>query len=506
MAGRGSEISDESATAFESKITLSVIITCIVAASSGLIFGYDLGISGGVTTMIPFLEKFFPEILKKAASVEQNTYCVYDNQLLTLFTSSLYLAGLVTSLIASRITTTLGRRNTILLGGAIFLVGGAINGGAQNIAMLIVGRILLGFGIGFTNQATPLYLSEIAPPKWRGALSTSFQFFVQVGVVVAGCINYVTAKHPSGWRISLGLAVVPAALITIGAFIISDTPNSLVERGKIDQARKALHKIRGSNNVEPELEELLRRSQYAKSMKQYQFSTIFERQYRPHLVIAIAIPLFQQLTGINMAAFYAPNLFQSMGFGNNAALLANIILGLVNIVSVIIFSTIVDRVGRRVLFITGGILMFFSQIALAIALAEATGSYGTGRISKGNAALLLVLMCFYSSGFGWSWGPLLWLIPSEIFPLKIRSIGQSIAVAVQFITIFVLSQTFLTMLCHLKFGAFLFHATWIVVMTLFIILFLPETKGLHLDSIYAVWCKHWFWRCYVKGEVLRNQR
>lgn len=104
--------------------------------------------------MIPFLEKFFPEILKKAASVEQNTYCVYDNQLLTLFTSSLYLAGLVTSLIASRITTTLGRRNTILLGGAIFLVGGAINGGAQNIAMLIVGRILLGFGIGFTNQVS----------------------------------------------------------------------------------------------------------------------------------------------------------------------------------------------------------------------------------------------------------------------------------------------------------------------------------------------------------------
>lgn len=114
--------------------------------------------------MIPFLEKFFPEVLMKAASAERNMYCVYDSQLLTLFTSSLYLAGLVSSLIASRITLTLGRKNTIMLGGIIFLVGGAVNGGAKNVAMLIIGRVLLGFGIGFTNQVSyiiySIYLSK----------------------------------------------------------------------------------------------------------------------------------------------------------------------------------------------------------------------------------------------------------------------------------------------------------------------------------------------------------
>jgi len=222
-----------------------------------------------------------------------------------------------------------------------------------------------------------LYLSEIAPPKWRGALSTGFQFFVQVGVLAAGFINFVAAKHPWGWRISLGLAVVPAALITIGALIICDTPNSLVERGKIDDARKALHKIRGSDNVEHELEELVRQSQYAKSLKQEPFVTILERQYRPHLVIAVAIPLFQQLTGINMVAFYAPNLFVSIGFGQQAALFGNIILGLVNIVSVIVFSTIVDRVGRRVLFITGGIQMLISQVSLTLTRYSMFNSLGT---------------------------------------------------------------------------------------------------------------------------------
>ena len=142
------------------------------------------------------------------------------------------------------------------------------------------------------------------------------------------------------------------------------------------------------------------------------------------------------------------------------------------------------------------------QIAVAIVLAVSTGVHGTARLSKGNAELLLVLMCFYSAGFGWSWGPLLWLIPSEIFPLKIRTTGQSIAVAVQFVTVFILSQSFLSMLCHLKFGAFLFHACWIVVMTIFIIFFLPETKGVQLDSIYDLWSKHWLWGRFVKGEVL----
>ncbi|KAK7410527.1 hypothetical protein VNO78_01370 [Psophocarpus tetragonolobus] len=490
---------------FVGKITLSVIITCIVAASSGFLFGYDLGISGGVTTMVPFLEKFFPDILRKVANAEVNMYCVYDSQVLTLFTSSLYLAGLISSLAASRVTAVLGRRNTILLGGVTFLVGGALNGGAENIAMLILGRILLGFGVGFTNQAAPLYLSEIAPPKWRGAFNTGFQFFLGVGALVAGCINFVTAKHTWGWRVSLGVVVAPTAVMTVGSFLITDTPSSLVQRGKIDHARKALRRARGSSiDVEPELEELIKWSQIAKSMDQEPFKTIFESQFRPHLVMAVAIPFFQQLTGINIVAFYAPNLFQSVGLGHDAALLSAIILGAVSLSSLLISTATIDRFGRRFLFITGGICMLVCQIAVSVTLAVVSGVHGTKKISKGNAILVLVLLCFYTAGFGWSWGPLTWLIPSEIFPVKIRTTGQSIAVAVQFITIFILSQTFLTMLCHFKFAAFLFYAGWIIIMTLFVIFFVPETKGIPLESMYTVWDKHWFWRRFVKRELVRE--
>ncbi|QCE15890.1 MFS transporter [Vigna unguiculata] len=285
----------------------------------------------------------------------------------------------------------------------------------------------------------------------------------------------------------------------MGALLITDTPSSLVERGKIDQARRALRKARGSSiDVEPELEELIKWSQIAKSVEQEPFRTIFERQYRPHLVMAVAITFFQQLTGINVVAFYAPNLFQSVGLGHDAALLSAIILGTVNLASIVLGTAIVDRFGRRFLFVTGGIVMFLCQLALSIVLAVVTGVHGTKDISKGNAIVVLVLLSLYAASFGGSWGSLTWLIPSEIFPLKIRSTGQSIAIGVQFVTIFILSQTFLAMLCHFKFGAFVFYAGWIVVMTIFIIFFLPETKGIPLESMYIVWSKHWFWRHFVK--------
>ena len=210
-----------------------------------------------------------------------------------------------------------------------------------------------------------MYLSEVAPSKWRGAFNTGFQFFIGIGVVAANCINFGTAKHSWGWRLSLGLAVVPAAIMTIGALLISDTPSSLVERGKLTQAKRSLVKVRGKEtDVEPELADLIKSSEIAKAANQEPFVTIFEKQYRPHLVMSIAIPFFQQVTGINIIAFYAPVLFQSVGFGSNSALIAAIILGMVNLGSILVSTSVVDRYGRRFLFLVGGIQMFVCQVCI----------------------------------------------------------------------------------------------------------------------------------------------
>ncbi|XP_074272658.1 sugar transport protein 5-like [Silene latifolia] len=487
---------------YDGRITSVVVITCIVAASGGLIFGYDIGISGGVTMMVPFLQEFFPSILKNAANAETNMYCVYDSQLLTSFTSSLYIAGVIASVVASRVTATYGRKFTMVLGGCTFFLGALINGASINIAMLIIGRLLLGFGVGFTNQAAPVYLSEVAPPKWRGAFNTGFELFIGIGILIANCINFATSKITWGWRVSLGLAAVPAVVMTVGALFIPDTPNSLVARGKVEEAKQSLVKTRGKDNVDAELSELIKASEIAKSVGEEPFMSIFKRVYRPQLVIGILIPFFQQVTGINVIAFYAPVLFTSVGFGSDSALIAAIILGLVNLGSNLVSIFLVDRFGRRVLFLQGGVQMFICQVAVAGILAATIGMSGTGQMSKGSAILVLVLMCLYAAGFGWSWGPLTWLVPSEIYPLKIRAAGLSISIAVNFGTTFVVSQTFLAMLCKFRFTAFLFYSAWIAIMTIFVALFVPETKGIPLDSMHRVWKQHKYWNKFVNNEPL----
>ncbi|KAL0393476.1 UNVERIFIED_CONTAM: Sugar carrier protein C [Sesamum latifolium] len=183
-----------------------------------------------------------------------NQYCKFDDARLTFFTSSLYLAALAASVFASTITRTLGRKCSMLVGGILFLAGAIVNGFAQNVNMLIIGRVLLGCGIGFSNQSVPVYLSEMAPYRYRGMLNMFFQLTITIGILAANLINYFTAqiKSGEGWRISLGCAAVPALLFIAGSLYLPDTPNSLIERGKQEEALKRLRNIRGIEDVEEE--------------------------------------------------------------------------------------------------------------------------------------------------------------------------------------------------------------------------------------------------------------
>ncbi|XP_050223322.1 hexose carrier protein HEX6 isoform X2 [Mercurialis annua] len=472
----------------------------------GVIFGYDIGISGGVTSMDPFLKRFFPEVYRKMKDdTKISNYCKFDSQLLTSFTSSLYVAGFIASFFASAVTRAFGRKQSILFGGAAFLAGAALGGAAFNVYMLIFGRVLLGVGVGFANQSVPLYLSEMAPPRYRGAISNGFQFSIGIGALSANLINYGTEKIQGGWgwRISLAMAAVPAFILTLGAFFLPETPNSLIQRGKDHKkAKRMLQRVRGTNDVQAELDDLIQASIISRTVE-HPFKNIMRRKYRPQLVMAIAIPFFQQVTGINVIAFYAPLLFRTIGLGESASLLSSIVTGVVGSGSTFVSMLIVDKYGRRALFIFGGIQMFLSQIMVGSIMAAELGDHGgTG---KGYAFIILTLICIYVAGFGWSWGPLGWLVPSEIFPLEIRSAGQSIVVAVSFIFTFIVAQTFLSMLCHFKSGIFFFFGGWVVVMTAFIYYLLPETKNLPIEKMDIVWREHWFWKKIVGEEEEINK-
>ncbi|KAG5593965.1 hypothetical protein H5410_035197 [Solanum commersonii] len=501
MAGGGIAsigVNKERAENYNGKLTLYVIISCIVAAVGGSLFGYDIGISGGVTSMDEFLRRFFYSVYLKKQHVHEDNYCKYNNQVLAAFTSSLYMAGLVASLVASPITRNHGRRASIICGGISFFLGAVLNAAAINLGMLLFGRIMLGVGIGFGNQAVPLYLSEMAPAHLRGCLNMMFQLATTLGIFTANMINYGTSKlHPWGWRLSLGLAAAPAFVMTVGGMLLPETPNSLIEQGNKTKGRRVLERIRGTENVEAEFEDMVDASELARLVK-HPFRNILKRRNRPQLIMAILMPTFQILTGINIILFYAPVLFQSMGFKRAASLYSSALTGAVLASSTLVSMATVDRWGRRILLITGGIQMIICQVIVAIILGLKFGS--DKELSRGYSIIVVVFICLFVAAFGYSWGPLGWTVPSEIFPLETRSAGQSITVTVNLFFTFAIAQSFLSLLCVMRFGIFLFFSGWIAIMTIFIYLFLPETKGVPIEEMMRLWEKHWFWKKIVSED------
>ncbi|XP_047180764.1 sugar transport protein 13-like [Vigna umbellata] len=498
-----------SANDFEAKVTPIVILSCIMAATGGLMFGYDVGVSGGVTSMGAFLKEFFPEVYIRTVEEKEleSNYCKYDNEKLQLFTSCLYLAGLTATFLASHITRKQGRRATMLIAGFIFIAGVAFNAAAQNLLMLIIGRLLLGCGVGFANQAVPVFLSEIAPSRMRGALNIMFQLNITLGILFSNLVNYATNKIKGGWgwRLSLGLGGLPALFLTLGAFVVVDTPNSLIERGHLEEGKTVLRKIRGIENIEPEFLALVDACTVAKEIK-HPFRNILDRRNRPQLLISIALHVFQQFTGINAIMFYGPVLFNTLGFTKDASLYCTVIIGAVNVISTVVSIYSVDRLGRRMLLFEAGVQMFLSQFVIAVIIGIKVRDHYDD-LSKGFAVLVVVMVCVFVSAFAWSWGPLTWLIPSEIFPLETRSAGQSIAVCVNLLCTFLIAQAFLSMLCFFKFGIFLFFSGCILIMSAFVLFLLPETKNVPIEEMTErVWKHHWLWKRFAQDDSVKEEK
>jgi len=212
-------------------------------------------------------------------------------------------------------------------------------------------------------QAVPLYLSEMAPAKIRGAVNQLFQLTTCLGILIANLVNYGTEKiRPWGWRLSLGLATIPAVLMFIGGCLCPETPNSLVEQNRIQEGRMVLEKVRGTPNVDAEFDDLIEASREAKSIKN-PFQNLLLRKNRPQLIIgALAIPAFQQLTGNNSILFYAPVIFQTLGFGSGASLYSSIITSVALVIATLISMAFVDKFGRRAFFLEAGTEMIICMV------------------------------------------------------------------------------------------------------------------------------------------------
>ncbi|KAG2539355.1 hypothetical protein PVAP13_9NG469800 [Panicum virgatum] len=454
------------------RITPFLLLSCIVACCGGFLFGYDLGISGGVTSMNSFLKRFFPEVYRQKQD-SKDQCLVVQLSIFPCCSSTEFYWELVWDSLTRKWAQQLHDRNVLI---------------TEHLSM----KLHL--------QSIPLYLSEIAPPQYRGAINNGFELCLSLGILCANILNYFVVKIKAGWgwRISLSMAALPAAILTMGAIFLPETPSFIIQRdGNTDKVRILLQKLRGTDSVQEELNDLVSASNLSRTTR-YPFRNIFKRKYRPQFVITLLIPFFNQVTGINVINFYAPVMFRTVGLKENASLLSSVVTRLCATFANIVAMMLVDRSGRRKLLLVGSIQMILSQFTVGAILAEKFKDHG--EMEKDYAYLVLIIMCVFVAGYGWSWGPLTFLVPAEVCPLEIRSAGQSIVVAVTFLMTFVISQTFLVVLCHIKSATFFVFGVWIGLMAIFVYLFLPETKNLPMEQVKHLWRRHCFWKNIVSEE------
>eukprot|EP00199_Chlamydomonas_sp_CCMP681_P000932 CAMPEP_0119105134 /NCGR_PEP_ID=MMETSP1180-20130426/3181_1 /TAXON_ID=3052 ORGANISM="Chlamydomonas cf sp, Strain CCMP681" /NCGR_SAMPLE_ID=MMETSP1180 /ASSEMBLY_ACC=CAM_ASM_000741 /LENGTH=526 /DNA_ID=CAMNT_0007090117 /DNA_START=128 /DNA_END=1708 /DNA_ORIENTATION=+ len=476
---------------YHGTFTWRVVIAAFVAACGGMIFGWDIGVTGGVETFDSWKLRFFPHLLD--ISPETSIYCKYNDALLQLFTSSLFLAGAFSALVGGWSTKKYGRRFTIVVGGIFFLIGTILQSTSYALAQLIIGRVVLGVGVGLVNQAVPMYLSEMAPFQYRGALNVMFQLMTTIGIFVAQLVNYkmTTVAGDWNWRISVGVVGAPALVMTIGTWLLNDSPSGMVERGLFAEAKAELSKIRGCEDVEAEYQDMVDSAMATGAVKN-PWKSIAKRRYLPQLVIAVCMPAFQQLSGINSIMFYAPQIFETLGHGNESALLNTVIMGAVNVGSTFVAIAFVDYFGRKALLLEGGGQMIIALFSTGAVLGAGFNKYGAA-LPDSWAAAVLFLICLFVSAFAWSWGPLAWLVPTEIQPLETRSAGMAITTSINFLFTFFIGQAFQSMLCGMEFGVFMFFGGWVIIMTIFVATLLPETKRVPLEEVEGLFRRHFIW-------------
>jgi sugar porter (SP) family MFS transporter len=281
----------------------------------------------------------------------------------------------------------------------------------------MISRFYLGLAIGVSSFAVPLYISEISPTKIRGRLVSMFQLLITVGILAAYLSDRALAdnSNPESWRPMLWVGVFPAIILFVGMFFLPDTPRWLMSKGREKESRRILAKIEFPEFIDKSIAEM--KQQIALEQMQAGWREIFKPWLRNALIIAVGIMFFQQFVGINTVIYYSPKIFLAAGFeGNEAAIAAAVIVGVVNVLFTIVSLFIIDRLGRRKLYFIG-----VSGIAVALV------SMGLGFMIEGVSKWFLVTsMLVYIAFFAISLGPLGWLIITEVFPTRVRGLGSSI--------------------------------------------------------------------------------
>lgn len=432
-----------------------VVLSSVFAGIAGMLFGYDTGVISGA---LIFLQKDF--------------HLNPEHQ--GMIVSSLLFGAAIGALGIGKFADKLGRRRLLFITAVLFIVGSVGLYYADSLTDLYVYRFVLGISIGVASFAAPSYISEISPAHLRGRLVSLFQLSIVIGILGTYLVNYILAEAENPWRLMFLLGMYPAIVLLIGLFFLPDSPRWLLLKGKEERAIRALKRLRGSG-YETELNEIRTVLSQEKD-KRSNWRALFQKMNSPIIIIAILIFVFQQLSGINAIIYYAPEVFISAGFGVKSSLFATVLVGVVNLLSTILGLSLLDKLGRRPLMITGYIIM-------TCALALAAFIFG-GHMTTTQGYIGVVGILVYIFAFAISSGLMGWLIISELFPLNIRGEGAAIGATSHWVCNILVSFSFPILLQTIGIkGVFAMFAFVCFIGIFYFAKYLPETKNVSLETI-----------------------
>jgi SP family galactose:H+ symporter-like MFS transporter len=436
-----------------------VYVAVGVAAIGGLLFGYDTGVISGA---ILFIKKQF----SLSATMEE------------VVVSAVLAGAVLGAILGGALTDRFGRRKVIILAGIIFIASAIGTALAPTVAWLVAGRVVSGVAIGIASFLSPMYIAELAPARVRGALVAVNMVAIATGIVVAYLADYVLSAS-QGWRYMFGLAAIPSLALVIGMWPLPDSPRWLISRSKVEDATRALQRLRTETNVSAEIADIQR------SMTQ-QSGTWEQELIRPTtrmpMIVGVGLAVFQQITGINTVMYYSPTIFKFAGIkGVAPAILAGVGLAAVMWCFYVLAIFLLDRVGRRPLLLIG----IAGQVLGLTILGAAFQIQHSADLKSSVAIAGLVI---YVASFAVGLGPVFWLLISEIFPLRVRGPAMSAVTVANWAMNLAVAVTFLTMVSLLgQAGTFWTYGIIAVAAWFFCYGLVPETKGKTLEQIEAHW-------------------
>ena len=440
----------------EDRLTGSIVVVALVSAISGLLYGYDTGIISGALLQI---------------GDDFGIGHVWEQ----VIAASILVGAVIGALTCSRLAERRGRHGTLLLIGIIFVVGSVAAACSPDPITLSLSRLVLGFAVGGATQTAPVYVAELAPTAHRGRLVLFFQIAIGVGIVIA---TIVGASEAIDWRLSIGLAAVPAAIMFALMLRLPESPRWLARAGRVDDARESLARVRHKDSdLSAEFEEIERNVREEKQASTRGWAGLRAAWVRPALVVGCGLAIFTQLSGIEMIVYYAPTILTDNGFSDSTALRVSVALGLTYLIAQLIGLAIIDRVGRRRLTLLTLPLAALSLIVLGSFFV--TGNDGKDMIPW-IIASLIAFMAFTAGGIQLMG----WLTGSEIYPLATRAAGAAAQSASLWGTNVLITLTLLSIMRAIGTGqTFWLYAFFNIVAFVFLYKKMPELTGRSLEQI-----------------------